>query len=60
LTSPSGRKYITGVVKLGTSSVGAGIRGVTGKGNTYPLLETKTGGVLAMVIKGKLHGPAFA
>jgi len=28
LTSPSGRKYITHVVKLGTSSVGAGIRGV--------------------------------
>ena len=26
LTSPSGRKYITGVVKLGISSVGAGIQ----------------------------------
>jgi hypothetical protein len=37
LTSPSGRKYITGVVKLGISSVGAGIRGVAEKGNTYPL-----------------------
>jgi hypothetical protein len=36
LTSPSGRKYITNVVKLGDSSVGAGIRGVTEKGNTYP------------------------
>ena len=35
LTSPSGRKYITGVVKLGISSVGAGIRGVAEKGNTY-------------------------
>jgi len=35
LTSPSGRKYITNVVTLGTSSVGAGIRGVTKKGNTY-------------------------
>jgi hypothetical protein len=29
LTSPSGRKYIAHVVKLGDSSVGAGIRGVT-------------------------------
>jgi acetylornithine deacetylase/succinyl-diaminopimelate desuccinylase-like protein len=36
LTSPSGRKYIIHVVKLGDSSVGAGIRGVTEKGNTYP------------------------
>jgi len=36
LTSPSGRKYITNVVKLGDSPVGAGIRGVTEKGNTYP------------------------
>jgi len=36
LTSPSGRKYITHVVKQGDSSVGAGIRGVTEKGNTYP------------------------
>jgi len=36
LTSPSGRKYITHVVKLGDSSVGAGIRGVTEKRNTYP------------------------
>ena len=32
-TAPSGRKYIAGVVKLGTSSVGAGIRGVTEKRN---------------------------
>jgi len=31
LTSPSGRKYITHVVKLGDSSVGAGIRGVMEK-----------------------------
>jgi len=36
LTSPSGRKYITEVVKLGTSSVGAGIYGVAGKANSYP------------------------
>jgi len=36
LTSPSGRKYITHVVKLGDSSVGAGIRRVAEKGNTYP------------------------
>ena len=36
LTSPSGRKYIIHVVKLGDSSVGAGVRGVTEKGNTYP------------------------
>jgi hypothetical protein len=35
LTSPSGRKYITGVVKLGISSVGAGIRGVAEKANIY-------------------------
>jgi hypothetical protein len=35
LTSPSGRKYITGVVKLGDSSVGAGIRRVAEKGNTF-------------------------
>jgi len=35
LTSPSGRKYITHVVKLGDSSVGAGIRRVPEKGNTY-------------------------
>ena len=34
--SPSGRKYISGVVKLGDSSVGAGIRGITEKRNTYP------------------------
>jgi hypothetical protein len=34
LTSPNGRKYITHVVKLGDSSVGAGIRGVTEKGNS--------------------------
>jgi len=36
LTSPSGRKYITNVVKQGDSSVGAGIRHVAKKGNTYP------------------------
>jgi hypothetical protein len=39
LTSPSGRKYIAGVVKLGDSSVGAGIcriRRVPGKANSYP------------------------
>ena len=35
LTSPSGRKYITHVVKQGNSSVGAGIRGVAEKGNTF-------------------------
>ena len=35
LTSPSGRKYITHAVKLGDSSVGAGMRGVTEKGNTF-------------------------
>jgi hypothetical protein len=35
LTSPSGRKYITHVVKQEDSSVGAGIRGVTEKGNSY-------------------------
>jgi hypothetical protein len=39
LTSPSGRKYITHVVKLGDSSVGAGIRGVAEKGNTYPYYQ---------------------
>ena len=39
LTSPSGRKYITNVVKLGDSSVGAGIRRVTEKGITYPLID---------------------
>jgi hypothetical protein len=41
LTSPSGQKYITGVVKRGDSSAGAGIRGVTEKGNTYPLQELR-------------------
>ena len=35
LTSPSGRKYITHVVKLGDSSVGAGIRRIAEKGNTF-------------------------
>jgi hypothetical protein len=34
LTSPSGLKYITNVVKKGDSSVGAGIRRVTEKGNS--------------------------
>jgi hypothetical protein len=34
-TSPSGRKPITNVVKLGDSSVGAGIRRVAEKGNTF-------------------------
>ena len=38
LTSPSGRKYITHVVKQGDSSVGAGIRRVAEKGNTYPYM----------------------
>ena len=36
LTLPSGRKYITRLVKLRDSSVGVGISGVTEKGNTYP------------------------
>jgi hypothetical protein len=35
LTSPSGGQYIANAVKLGDSSVGAGIRGVTKKGNTF-------------------------
>jgi hypothetical protein len=36
LTSPSGRKYITHVVKQGDSSVGAGIRPAAEKANSYP------------------------
>jgi len=43
LTSPSGRKYITNVVKLGDSSVGAGIRRVAEKGNTYPFDRRRRG-----------------
>jgi len=35
LTSPSGQKYITDVIKLGTSSVGAGIHGVMEKANSF-------------------------
>jgi hypothetical protein len=35
LRSPSGRKYITGVVKWGDSSVGAGIRHAVEKANSY-------------------------
>jgi hypothetical protein len=35
LTSPSGRKYITHVIKLGTSSVGAGICCGMGKANSF-------------------------
>jgi len=40
LTLPSGRKYITRLVKLRDSSVGVGIRSVTEKGNSkhLPLL----------------------
>jgi len=33
ITSPGGRKYLVHVVKGGDSSVGAGLRGVTEKGN---------------------------
>jgi len=36
LTSPTGRKYIPGVVKRGDSSAGAGIRGVPEKVISYP------------------------
>ena len=39
LALPSGRKYVANVVKLGDSSVGAGIRRVPGKANSYPLFR---------------------
>jgi len=45
LTSPSGRKYITHVVKQGDSSVGAGIRHVAEKGNTILANSMSRGGI---------------
>jgi len=36
LTVPTGREYISGVVKRRDPSAGAGIRGVSGKANSCP------------------------
>ena len=74
LTSPSGRKYIAHVVRLGDSSVGAGIRRVTEKGNlSFILILRRTGKTRGMaprgqgidsslqkVRKGRTRTPAFS
>jgi len=55
LTSPSGRKHITHVVKLGDSSVGAGIRPAAEKANSYPSDHWCEKGYILLCLEGELH-----
>ena len=55
LTSPSGRKYIANVVKLGDSPVGAGIRPAAEKANSYPSDHWCEKGHILLCLEGELH-----